>query len=73
MNSFYFQAEPALAGTASKQESKMQGYKTYIAAALTCGYAVFAFATGHMDANQAVQFISTAALGAGLRNAVANT
>jgi len=44
--------------------------KTYIAAAIGALYAIFAFLTGHIDANGAVQLIEVAAVGAGLRAAV---
>ena len=48
----------------------LSGYRTYIAAALGALYAIFAWATGHIDANAAVQLIETAAVGAGLRAAI---
>lgn len=46
--------------------------KTYIAAAIGVLYAIFAFLTGHIDANGAMQLIEVAAASAGLRSAIAN-
>ncbi len=47
----------------------LQGKKTYIAASIGVLYAIFAFLTGHIDANGAMQLIEVAAVGAGLRAA----
>ena len=46
----------------------LNGYKTYITAAISIIYAASAFATGHMDANQAIQLAQVAFVAAFLRH-----
>ncbi len=50
----------------------LSGYRTYIAAAIGALYAIFAYLTGHIDANGAMQLIEVAAASAGLRSAIAS-
>ena len=50
----------------------LNGYKTYLVAALGVIYAVSAWATGHIDANGAIQLIEVALAAAGIRSAIAN-
>jgi len=50
----------------------LNGYKTYIVAAVGVLYAISAWATGHIDANGAVQLIEVALAAVGLRSAIAN-
>ncbi len=46
----------------------LNGYKTYITAALSLVYAASALATGHIDANQAIQLAQVALAAAFLRH-----
>ncbi len=50
----------------------LQGYRTYIVAAVGVLYAVFAFFSGHIDANGTVELIVTALAAAGIHSAVVN-
>lgn len=49
----------------------MNGYKTYIASALTVVWALYGLYSGNLDAAQAVQLISTAAIGSAIRHGIA--
>lgn len=49
----------------------INGYKTYIVAALTALYAISGFLTGNVDANTAMQFLTAAAGMATIRHGVA--
>jgi len=49
---------------------RFDGYKTYLIAAATVAYAVAGWIIGQMDANTAVQLISTALAAAGLRHGI---
>ena len=46
----------------------LDGKKTYILAGVTILYAIFAFLTGNIDGNNAVELIMGALGGAALRN-----
>lgn len=48
----------------------LKGYRTYIVAAASIVYALSAWATGHIDANGAVQMIEVALAAAGIRAAI---
>lgn len=48
----------------------LKGYKTYAVVAVAVIYALSAFAYGAIDATQAFQILSTALMGAGLRDAI---
>ena len=50
--------------------NKLKGYKTYAVAGLAIVYAVSAFATGHITANDAVQIVMAACGGAAMRSAI---
>jgi len=48
----------------------LKGYKTYSVVAIAVIYALSAFAYGAIDGVQAFQILSTALMGAGLRDAI---
>lgn len=48
----------------------LKGYKTYVVVAVAVIYALSALAYGAIDITQAFQILSTALMGAGLRNAI---
>ena len=53
--------------------SKLNGYKTYIVAAVAVIYAVSGFFTGHLDANTAIETVLTALGAASLRHGMTTT
>lgn len=48
----------------------LKGYKTYAVVAIAVVYALSALAYGAIDLNEAFQILSTALMGAGLRDAI---
>jgi len=46
----------------------LNGYKTYIVAALGVVYAISGYFTGHVDANAAMEIIITSLAAAGIRH-----
>lgn len=48
----------------------LSGKKTYLVAAASIGYAVFAYLSGNIDAAGAAQLLEVALLGGTLRNAL---
>jgi len=51
----------------------MQGYKTYIVAAITVIWALYGMLSGNLDIGAGVQLISTSGLAAALRHGIANS